>query len=119
MEINNERRRFPRFNLLADVAVAKHGSTGKKIDFSSKNISQGGVCILVFEAPQIDELLDLTINLPGAKEFQITGKVVWVKESSFKTSALPDKFEVGLEFMGVEEDIFGEIKRYLYQYQKA
>ncbi|MFH0827630.1 MAG: PilZ domain-containing protein [Candidatus Omnitrophota bacterium] len=119
MENHNERRRFPRFNLLANVEVTKYGLTGKERCSPAKNICQGGVCISVCESPQIDELLDIKINLPGAKEFHVTGKVVWIKESPSKTSSRLEKFDVGLEFVEVGEDVFGEIKRYFYQYQKA
>ncbi len=117
--MNTERRKFPRFNLLANVEVAKHGLSGEEKYSPAKNICQGGVCISVCEPPQMDELLDLKINLPGAKIFQLTGKVVWIKESPGNISTRPEKFDVGLEFVEVDEDILGEIKRYLYIYQKA
>ncbi len=119
MENNKERRRFPRFNLLAEVEVAKHILIDKELYASTKNVCQGGVCIAVCAAPQIGELLDLKISLPGAKEFQLSGKVVWVEEFPIKNFDRLEKFEVGLEFVNVDENVFGEIKRYLYQYQKV
>jgi hypothetical protein len=65
MENGEDRRKFPRFNLLVDVSVTKRASSEKEQIFPSKNISQGGVCIVSFEQPKMGALMDLKIRLPG------------------------------------------------------
>ncbi len=115
MDSNEERRKFPRFNLLVDIAVTKHASSGKEEIFPSKNISQGGVCIITFVQPNMGEIMDLKIRLPGIKdEVKIMGKVVWINEISLSASQKSKRFEVGMEFVGLSEEIFAMIQKYLY-----
>jgi hypothetical protein len=115
MENNDDRRMFPRFNLLVDVSIAKRASSEKEQTFASKNISQGGVCIITFEKPDMGDLMDLRIRLPGKKdEIKTIGKVTWVKEVSIGPLQKTKRFEVGLEFVGLNDTTFGEFNKYLY-----
>ena len=114
-----ERRKFPRFNLLADVSVAKRASSGKENVLPSKNISQGGVCIVSFEQPAMGDLMDLKIRLPGVKEeIKTIGKVVWIKEITIGLQKVR-KFEVGLEFVGLNDPTFEVINRFLYNTRRT
>ncbi len=115
MENNEDRRRFPRFNLLVDVAVTKRASALQEEVLSSKNISQGGVCIISFAQPQMGDLMDLKIRLPGIKdEIKTMGKVVWIKEFSIGALQKTKRFEVGLEFIGLSDPTFEMINKFLY-----
>ncbi len=115
MEKNDDRRRFPRFNLLVDVSVTKHASIEKEKTLSSRNISQGGVCVIAFEQPNMGDLMDLKIRLPGMNdEIKIMGKVAWVREFSIGATQRSQRFEVGMEFIGLSDSIFEQIKKYLY-----
>jgi hypothetical protein len=118
MEITNEKRRFPRFNLLVDVAVTKRASSAAEEILSSKNISQGGVCIIYYQQPTMGELVDLKIRLPGIDdEVKAIGKVVWIKEISIGAHQKTKRFEVGLEFVGLNDPTFEMINKYLYNNQ--
>jgi len=118
MKSNEDRRIFPRFNLLVDVSVAKHASSEKEKILPSKNISQGGVCVIAFEQSKMGDLMDLKIRLPGMDEdIKIMGKVVWVKEFSIGTTRKSPRFEVGMEFVGLNDSIFEQISKYLYNNQ--
>jgi Tfp pilus assembly protein PilZ len=115
MDSNEDRRKFPRFNLLVDVAVTKHASSGKEEVFPSKNISQGGVCLITLEQPTMGEVVDLKIRLPGIKdEIKIMGKVVWINGISLSAAQKAKRFEVGMEFVGLSDEIFEKIQKYLY-----
>jgi hypothetical protein len=115
MENNDDRRTFPRFNILVDVSASKRASEEKEQTFSSKNISQGGVCIISFDQPTLGDIMDLKIRLPGKKdEVKTMGKVVWVKEITISPSQRTKRFEVGLEFIGLSDSIFAEFNNYLY-----
>jgi hypothetical protein len=115
MENNNERRTFPRFNILVDVSATKRTANEKEQIFPSKNISQGGVCIISFDQPTMGEIMDLRIRLPGKnEEVKTMGKVVWVKEITISPSQRTKRFEVGLEFIGLSDVIFAEFNKYLY-----
>lgn len=118
MENIEEKRRFPRFNLLVDVAVSKRASSGAAEVLSSKNISQGGVCIIYYQQPTMGELVDLKIRLPGINdEIKTMGKVVWIKEISIGAHQKTKRFEVGLEFVGLSDPTFEMINKYLYNNQ--
>ncbi len=115
MENFQEKRRFPRFNLLVDVATVKRASSSEEKLLLSKNISQAGVCIISLEKFNLGDLMDLKIRLPEGKvEIKAIGKVVWVKELPVKGIHKIQKFEIGLEFVGLNDDVFSQINKYLY-----
>ena len=116
--MDSDRRNFPRFNLLVDVGVAKRSDSHSEKTLLSKNISQGGVCVIAYEEYKFGDLLDLKINLPGIAEvIQAIGKVVWVKEFSVGDGKNSRRFDVGLEFVGVNDVIFDKINKYLFTRQ--
>ena len=55
MENHEDRRKFPRFNILVEVTATKRASNGEEKTFSVKNISQGGVCIISSEEPNMGD----------------------------------------------------------------
>jgi hypothetical protein len=115
MEQGEDRRRFPRFNLLVDVSVSKRAPNEKEVILPTKNISQGGVCIVTFAQPTMGDLMDIKIRLPGIKdEIKSLGKVVWIKEVSLGALQKTKRFEVGLEFVGLNDNTFAQINKYLY-----
>ena len=120
VEKSEDRRRFPRFNLLVDVAVTKRASAEKEQMLPSKNISQGGVCLISTEKPNMGDLMDLKIRLPGVKdEIKTIGKVSWIKELSIGASQKTTRFEMGLEFIGLNDPTFQLINKYLYNNQNT
>jgi hypothetical protein len=120
MENGEDRRKFPRFNLLVDVSVTKRASSEKEQIFPSKNISQGGVCIVSFEQPKMGALMDLKIRLPGVNdEIKTIGKVVWIKEVAIGTLQKIKRFEIGLEFVGLSDPTFEMINKFLYNSQST
>jgi hypothetical protein len=115
IEKSEDRRRFPRFNLLVDVAVTKRATSNKEEILSSKNISQGGVCLISFEKPNMGDLMDLKVRLPGIKdEIKTIGKVTWIRELSIGAAQKTQRFEIGLEFIGLNDPTFELINKYLY-----
>ncbi len=116
----DDRRKFPRFSLLVDVSVSKHASSEKEKILPSKNISQGGVCVIAFEQPNMGDLMDLKIRLPEMNdEIKIMGKVVWVREFSIGATQRSQRFEVGMEFIGLSDSAFELINKYLYNNHKV
>ena len=120
IEKSEDRRRFPRFNLLVDVVVTKRASSEQEQILSTKNISQGGVCLISTEKPNMGDLMDLKIRLPGVKdEIKTIGKVSWIKELSIGVSQKTKRFEIGLEFIGLNDPTFQMINKYLYDNQNT
>jgi len=120
IEKSEDRRRFPRFNLLVDVAVTKRASSEQEQILSTKNISQGGVCLISTEKSNMGDLMDLKIRLPGVKdEIKTIGKITWIKELSLGPIQKIPRFEIGLEFIGLNDPTFQLINKYLYDNQNT
>ena len=114
MQQSQERRSFPRFNLLVDVSVGRRVSSQKEKLLMTKNISQGGACIIAYEELKLGDLLDLKIHLPDSgEEIKVIGKVVWCKEFSIGNEQKGKRFDVGVEFVGLNDNTFGKINKYL------
>ena len=102
----DERRRAKR--VYASFVEYCHIGIGSspKIQAFAENISSTGICILVNEEIQADEILMISIYLlDGTKAIETKGRVAWVRPSSF-LSDLPDKkhFDIGIQFMDIAED---------------
>jgi len=113
MEVYDERRRFPRFNLLVDVLVSKRAASEREKLLITKNISQGGVCIIAYEEFREQDLLDLKIFLPEDKvPLKVLGRVVWTKEFVIGDSS--KRYDVGVEFIDIDEETIQKINRHLF-----
>ena len=113
--MDTERRNFSRFNLLVDVGVTRRADSQSEKTLLTKNISQGGVCIIAYEQYKLGDLLDLKITLPDANEIlKIIGKVVWIKEFSVGDAKNSNRYDVGVEFVGINDALFEKINKYLF-----
>jgi hypothetical protein len=118
MERHEERRQFPRFNLLVDVSVTKRASSQREKLLITKNISQGGICIIAYEELKVGDFLDLKIHPPGSKEsIKAIGKVIWCREFCIGDEQKGRRFDVGVEFVGLNDDTFKEINKYLFTHK--
>ena len=110
-----ERRKFPRLNTTVDIEYAVVGKEPAPQDKSYiKNISSGGICIIVYEKVEIDDILTLTINLPeGGRPIQLKGKVVWTGEFILGGDKR-SRWDAGIEFIEISEDDRQKISKYLF-----
>jgi len=119
MEASVERRKFPRFNLLVDVLVSKRAASERERLLVTKNISQGGVCIIAYEEFQEQDILDLRIFLPEDNvPLQVTGKVAWIKEFVIGDSPGNRRYDMGVEFMDIDEESIQKINRHLFSFKQ-
>ena len=117
MNIQKERRRFVRLNVLTDVGYAKR-SNGKEERLSlAKNISAGGICLVVYDELRASDTLDLKIWLPDDKEIiTAVGRVVWVKEISLESLGSAKRFEAGIEFIEIKDEDMKKINTYVFKH---
>ena len=114
MEKREEKRRFPRFNLLVDVLVSKRATSEREKLLITKNISQGGACIIAYEELKELDILDLKIFLPeDDKPIKVTARVAWVREIVIGGTEQAKRYDVGVEFIGVDNEIMNKLNRYL------
>lgn len=123
MENQQERRRFVRLNALVDVIY-------KRLPFSeekeaeeelslTKNISKGGICLIVYEELKESDILDLEICLPEDKiPINATGRVVWAKKFIIGDPIKGKRFDVGIEFMEIKEEDLNRIDKYIFNFKR-
>jgi hypothetical protein len=99
--IPDDKRKYPRKSL--DVLV-----NYKKTHIArSKDISQGGICLISDEALEVGAFLNLVFYLPNKEEIQALGKIKWSKKAS------ETLFESGVEFWQLDDSQTKRIDSYL------
>jgi len=110
-----EKRKFPRLRLNVNVQyevlkVPPH----KAEETGSKNISAGGICLVIPKKVDIDNLLRLKLSLPGEVSYIIVkGRVVWVEEFSITHTSYYKAYDCGIEFVDISPQDQENISRYL------
>jgi hypothetical protein len=75
-----ERRQFPRVNVTTTVKFVMLLPTVE--EGITKDISQGGMCLMTKKRMIMGDLIQLKFDLPGDKpeHIEVVGRAVWVKE---------------------------------------
>jgi c-di-GMP-binding flagellar brake protein YcgR len=110
-----ERRKFPRLRLNVNVQYEiLKVSALRTEETGSKNISAGGISLVVPKKVNIGDLLRLKLSLPGEVSFiVIKGKVIWVEEFSVTPASIYKAYDCGIEFVDVSAEDQKSISRYL------
>ncbi len=117
MSAEQEKRKFARLNALVDVVYTKYPTAAKEELSLTKNISKGGICLIVYEDLKESDVLNLKIFLPGDKiAINAMGRVVWVKE--FTIGDIPEgkRSDVGIEFIKISEDDLSRVNKYVFSH---
>ncbi|MFC1698686.1 flagellar brake protein [Candidatus Omnitrophota bacterium] len=116
-EFNNqqERRNFPRLATTVDVeyTVLKNSSLGA--ESITKNISAGGICLIVYEKIEPGTFLSLRlyladINLTVAAE----GHVIWSSYFTMDADSR-DRYDLGIEFTQIKEEDRQKLSKYVFK----
>jgi c-di-GMP-binding flagellar brake protein YcgR len=109
-----EKRKYPRLSVGHRVEWKKSVDPAKdaasKNDVT-KNTSEGGICLFVYEKFELGDILDLAIELPLQKVIHAKGRVRWVKE----VDAAAKKYDIGFEFLEISDSDREEIKKVILQ----
>jgi c-di-GMP-binding flagellar brake protein YcgR len=74
----------------------------KSKEIRGKNISAGGLCMVILEKLKIGTLLKLEFSLPEADKPVIAkGKVVWVEEPNIYSTVTHVSHDCGIEFVDI------------------
>lgn len=79
----------------------------------TKNISEGGICLIVYDKVDIGHTLRLKIELPTKKVVESKGKVVWVKEFEIIGKSNEKRYDIGVEFSEVNPQDRDEMKNFI------
>ncbi|MFC1632000.1 PilZ domain-containing protein [Candidatus Omnitrophota bacterium] len=107
---SEERRKFARLETSVDVSYTIIGKPGG-IDVFSKNISAGGLCLVLDQVFPADTPLQLLIKVPDLKDpIHALGRVVWQRK--IKDGA-EEKYDTGVEFTGISDFDRFNLNRYV------
>ena len=114
----HEKRKFPRLNVAVDVhwqKTAPKKRFGLRTDAQlTKNISAGGICLIVYEEVALGEQLDLEIELPTEKVIRAKGRVVWTSPFEVSGDEKRQRSDVGIEFTEITKEDREEIQRFVW-----
>lgn len=110
-----ERRKFTRvpLNVKVQHEVFKV-STPRPEESQSKNVSVGGIRLVISEKVNVGNRLRLKFSLPGeTSSITVNGKIVWVEE--FSVTQTPDykAYDCGIELIDLGPEDKENISRYL------
>ena len=110
-----ERRRFPRLPVNMGVDYkALDKKESDSITMDSKNISVGGIRIILLEKTEIGSLLELKFLLPESQKLiSATGRVAWVEEFIVGDAKKARAYEAGIEFINISEEDRNKIGEYV------
>jgi c-di-GMP-binding flagellar brake protein YcgR len=114
-----ERRKFPRLNMAVDIEYSfLQKDSSLMMEVQSKNISSGGICLIVYEEVKVGDSLDLVINLPeGELPIRVKGVVKWIGEFIL-SAGNRNSWDVGVEFIGINEAEREKLSRYVFRFLK-
>ena len=108
-----ERRKFARLKTSVDVKYTVIGNPGE-IEVFSKDISAGGLCIVVCEELVSDTPLQLEIIVPDIKDpIRALARIVWQRKGKDQDTEGKTLFETGVEFTGLSDFDRFNLNRYI------
>jgi len=98
----SEKRKFPRLMVEANVEYQILDEKKRKRKLA-KDISSGGICIIVFENLPVDTELSLKIFLSDINYvMEVKGRVAWKSEYSLSSEGTV-RYQLGIEFVDISD----------------
>jgi c-di-GMP-binding flagellar brake protein YcgR len=100
---NADKREFPRLSFDVELKYEVLNLSPKTQISRVKNISVGGVCIMIFEKVETGTLMKIELSLLNEdKPIVATGKVVWVEQCEIlSTNFFSASYNCGVEFVDI------------------
>ena len=97
--MENERRRFKRFDTYVSVRCSGPHESEKKYNIGlTKDVSRDGVCINSSESLERGALIDMEIDLPDdPRPIRTAGKVVWTHSAADEEGT-----DYGIQFVTID-----------------
>lgn len=110
-----ERRRFPRLSLNVEVEYKILEQIEPEFVITeTKNLSAGGIRIILLEKVNIGTLLELKFLIPDLnKILSAIGKVVWIEEFIVGDIKTGKAYDAGIEFINISKEDREKIKQYV------
>ena len=110
----DEKRRFPRLNYNVEVEWKKvDRSKGGTLEANvTKNISEGGICLMVDDSVRPQDMLELKIMLPTQATISVKGAVRWVESFGIAGEKSQPRHEAGIEFVEIDDQDREKMKKF-------
>ncbi|MDD5195831.1 MAG: PilZ domain-containing protein [Candidatus Omnitrophica bacterium] len=97
-----EKRKFPRLNV-ADVIVNWRKETSLDSTAKSKNISGGGICLILDKSDALapGDLLQIEFHLPKGQIIYSKARVAWTDSFEVIHGTVDTQHEAGIEFFDI------------------
>lgn len=77
----------------------------------TKNVSAGGICLIIYEKLEKDTPIYLDIVLSDDYVLKVQGNVAW--QSSFKEEDARTRYETGIRFVDMDPDAYYYLTKYI------
>ena len=114
-----EKRKFMRLDINVVVLWSKvAGSSQDAADSRNmtKNISGGGICLIVNEKVELGDRISLNIELPTSKIIRAEGRVFFTKDFSIVGRENYKKYEACIEFTDISEEDREEVEQFVFKF---
>ena len=109
-----ERRKFARMDFNTKVVWEKIDSNEPSGEFMSKDISGGGICLIVNNSIKVSDKLSIVLKLPSEKRIEVKGNVVWVESFEILGEKRGKRYEAGVEFIEISDGKRDEIMKFAF-----
>jgi len=112
-----EKRAFRRllFNVEVEYKVVSAPEELSALMVHSKNISAGGIRLVILEKLDLGTILALKFFLPDStKPTCATGRVVWTEEYTIGTLDSSKAYDAGIEFVSIKQEDRARIHNYVH-----
>ena len=122
----DERRKYQRLKWSVEVHWKKDfdgpnsagGRQNTENTSVSKDISAGGIRLILREGIQAGDILEMEIRLGPDKTIQCRGKVAWVEKFVITGAEEQTKCEGGVQFLDISEDTRIQINNFIFESHK-
>jgi c-di-GMP-binding flagellar brake protein YcgR len=114
-----DKRKYPRLDVNVNIhwqKTIKPGNSTSESRDVTKNISAGGICLIVYEKVEVDDRLKLEFELPTQKLIRCDGRVAWVKEFEIIGRENAKRYDIGVEFFDINAEDRDEIKKFVFSF---
>jgi len=114
-----DKRKYPRLDVNVNIhwqKTTKPSNSTLDSQDVTKNLSAGGICLIVYEKVEVGDRLKLEFELPTRQLIHCGGRVAWVKEFEIIGRENAKRYDIGIEFFDIGAEDRDEIKKFVFSF---
>jgi len=108
-------RKFSRRGVSVPVRWCRKGGERFIIGDYARDISKGGMCVLVSEPLEKGAQILVEFSLPGPRFILTTVRVIRCEEIRSSEQDKPSTYEAGVEFVSIQDEDGSEIEKFVFE----